>query len=364
MGRAVKARAMIFLGLACLRAGAADLSPSAQLPVCGDEHLYAQPIASPGPAVAPRQCPEPVARSYSPRYRGLGYDVLMIESAACFVPDDSFRLLDSLIDQARGSLASRLPADADWQKQATRTFTTLGATLLANGFELYVPTDTLGDALVSRALPEGGRHIADCDTSAFLYLSVAESLSLPMHMVEIRLPGGESHNYLRWTSGHGHSMDWDTNGRAQCRTPEKLPAWQGRTLSRDEVLGYATLLRGEFWQKKGVLEKALADYRSGTRLYPHSPKGQNNLAWLIASTEIFKGAAFQAEALTAAQRAMALQPDANTLDTLACVRARSGDFAGAIAAEKQTLALKPKDKDFTARMAGFRQIPARDCVGI
>ncbi|WP_248767556.1 hypothetical protein [Pseudomonas sp. MWU12-2345] len=153
-------------------------------------------------------------------------------------------------------------------------------------------------------------------------------------------------------------------GAADLSPSAQLPVWQGRTLSRDEVLGYATLLRGEFWQKKGALEKALADYRSGTRLYPHSPKGQNNLAWLIASTEIFKGAAFQAEALTAAQRAMALQPDANTLETLACVRARSGDFAGAIAAEKQTLALKPKDKDFTARMAGFRQIPARDCVGI
>jgi len=364
MSRAVKGRAVIFLALACLRAGAADLSLSAPLPVCGDERLYAQPIASPGPAVGPRPCPEPVARSYSPRYRGLGYEVLMIESAACFVPDDSFRLLDSLIDQARGSLASGLSTDADWQKQATRTFTTLGATLLANGFELYVPTDTLGDALVSRALPEGGQHIADCDTSAFLYLSVAESLSLPMHMVEIRLPSGESHNYLRWTSGNGRSMDWDTNGRAQCRTPETLPAWQGRTLSRDEVLGYATLLRGEFWQKKGAFEKALADYRSGTRRYPQSPKGQNNLAWLIASTAAFKGAAFQAEALAAAQRAMALQPDANTLDTLACVRARSGDFAGAVAAEKQALVLKPENKGFSARMSRFRSLSPKDCVGL
>lgn len=364
MNRTVTARAVIFLALACLRAGAADLELSARLPVCGDERLYAPPIASPGPALAPRPCPEPVARSYAPRYRGLGYDILMIESAACFVPDDSFRLLDSLIDQARGSLASRSPADVDWQKRAARTFTSVGATLLANGFELHVPTDTLGDALAERALPEGGRHIADCDTAAFLYLSVAQSLSLPMGMVEIRLATGESHNYLRWTSANGRAMDWDTNGRAQCRTPGKLPAWQGRTLSRDEVLGYATLLRGEFWQKKGAFEKALADYRSGTRLYPQSPKGQNNLAWLIATSAAFKSAAFQAEALAAARRAMALEPDANTLDTLACVRARGGDFAGAIIAQEQALALKPEDKDFMARMRGFRQTPARDCVGI
>ncbi|NWB30532.1 hypothetical protein [Pseudomonas gingeri] len=352
----------ILVSLLLLMGSCALADQFVDLPVCGDASLYVPPIASPGPAAAPRACPLPTARTYEPRHRGLGYEILMLESQACFVPDESFRLLDSLIDQARDSLAARPNREADWQEQARATFTVLGATLVDNGFQLYVPTETLGDALASRTLAGGGRHIADCDTSAFLYLSVAESLSLPMSMVEMRLPDGESHDYLRWTPGNGPALDWDTNGRAQCRTPSGLPAWQGRSLSRDEVLGYATLLRGESWQKRGDFDKALADYRTGVRLYPLSPKGQNNLAWIIASTAAFKTPALQAEAQAAAQRAVALEPSANGLDTLACVKARSGDFAGALAAEERALVLKPGDPDFAARKHRFTALPAKDCT--
>ncbi|NWE29563.1 hypothetical protein [Pseudomonas gingeri] len=354
----------ILVSLLLLMGSCALADQFVDLPVCGDASLYVPPIASPGPAAAPRACPLPTARTYEPRHRGLGYEILMLESDACFVPDESFRLLDSLIDQARDSLAARPGAKADWQAQARATFTVAGATLVDNGFQLYVPTETLGDALASRTLPGGGRHIADCDTSAFLYLSVAESLSLPMSLVEMRLPDGESHNYLRWTPRHGPAMDWDTNGRAQCRTPAGLPAWQGRSLSRDEVLGYATLLRGESWHKQGKLDEALADYRTGVRLYPQSPKGQNNLAWIIASTAAFKTPTLLAEAQVAAQRAVALEPGANALDTLACVKARSGDFVGALAAEEQALALKPGSPDFLARKSRFSAVPARDCTGL
>lgn len=61
--------------------------------------------------------------------------------------------------------------------------------------------------------------IADCDTSAFIYLSVAEALSLPVHLVDTEPVSGTGHNYLRWVDASGEFLDWDTNGRAQCATP-------------------------------------------------------------------------------------------------------------------------------------------------
>src|SRR5215207_6656170 len=61
---------------------------------CGD--IYEPPFAI-GKGV-PRKCGAAVSRTYTPRYRGLGFEILDSESQACFVPDQEYRLLDEVVD--------------------------------------------------------------------------------------------------------------------------------------------------------------------------------------------------------------------------------------------------------------------------
>jgi hypothetical protein len=59
------------------------------MPYCGD--VYAPPFANPVDA-GRRSCPPAEARAYTARHRGIGFDTLDLETEACFVPDESYRL--------------------------------------------------------------------------------------------------------------------------------------------------------------------------------------------------------------------------------------------------------------------------------
>src|SRR5215208_311631 len=114
---------------------------------CGD--VYAPPFANPLDA-GRRSCPPAEARAYTPRHRGIGFDILDLESEACFVPDESYRLLDDVIDEVASRLsAHRGPARAQ-SAVALDIATVTGEVMAARGFGLYVPTETLGDALARR----------------------------------------------------------------------------------------------------------------------------------------------------------------------------------------------------------------------
>src|ERR1035437_10300510 len=45
-----------------------------------------------------RPCEPDGKRHYVPHNKGIGFDILDSESQACFVPDQSYRLLDDLVD--------------------------------------------------------------------------------------------------------------------------------------------------------------------------------------------------------------------------------------------------------------------------
>ena len=153
-------------------------------------------------------------------------------------------------------------------------------------------------------------------------MSTAEVLGLPVNMVEIKLRSGSGHNYLRWSAPAGLSIDWDTNGRSQCTTPTGQPAWQGRAMSRVEVLGYTRGLRGLLQQKAGRNVEAATDYRAAAKMYPQSPWAPNNLAWLLATRLQFDKPAEAIEAVQNALRAVSIERDPNNLDTLGCAHAR------------------------------------------
>lgn len=185
------------------------VQPTASLPTCGS--TYAEPFGSRSDAYE-RSCEEKGIREYKPMHSGIGYEVLDIESEACFVPDASYRLLDTLVDESIRDLGFTGTNEA--RATAVQTSNTIASALARHNFGLYIPTDTLGDTLEYRNhLGESERHIADCDTSSLIYLTVADVLRKPASLVEITLPSGAGHNYVRWDLGAGSYLDWDTNGK-------------------------------------------------------------------------------------------------------------------------------------------------------
>lgn len=133
--------------------------------------MYAPPFARASDA-GPRKCGVPAPRSYGPRHKGLGFEILDSESKACFVPDQEYKLLDEIIDAVMKSVKYD-PMLIDKQArldQAQQISKTISNTLTGRGFALYIPTEALSDALIDRNLPgQSERHIFDCDTGSLIF---------------------------------------------------------------------------------------------------------------------------------------------------------------------------------------------------
>lgn len=339
-----------------------DSPMPASLPDCGT--IYAPPMVGASNATKPRTCSAKADRNYQPKYDTVGHRVLSSESDACFVPDESFRLLDNLIDQA---LAKKTIATGGATTRLTRemllaTLTQIGQTLVDNGFALFIPTETLGDALAPRVFAGGATHIADCDTSSLIYLSVAEAMSIDMNLVDIRLPSGAGHNYVRTLDASGSVVDWDTNGRRVCKTPIGLPSWQGKAMTRDETLGYTILIRASLYERQMEFDLALADFQQGVKLYPASPLGHNNLAWLLSTRSRYATKQFSQMAVAEAREAVQIERSANNLDTLACAYAANGQFDLATQTGGVAATLDSSDSAIRQHFQGFQLSPPRDCI--
>ncbi len=156
-------------------------------------------------------------------------------------------------------------------------------------------------------------------------------------------------------------MNWDTNGRGECRTPPDLPAYQGKPMTRKQTLGYALTLRAQIWENHGKYDQAANDYHSAMKLYPEAPTAYNNFAWMIATKDVPNRREHSQEALDAALKSTSIDESANDLDTLACVYAFRGDTAKAIEIESRALDKDPGNADFTARNSLFQN--SKDCTG-
>ncbi len=333
------------------------------LPLCGS--IISGPIADPSDG-GRRVCPVPGSRSYQRRNGGIGFEILDLEFVVCFVPDELYRLLDDIIDD----VASRLP---NMRRQtnshpkigeALAVSKATGDVLQSRGFALYIPTVTLGDALVPRNMPgEEPRHVFDCDTGSIILLTVAHKMALAASLVEITLPSGTGHNYVRWKIDEKEVVDWDTNGRAQCATPTGLPSFQGKSMSKDEIISYVLNLRAFQWKRRGMIDRALQDYREAIRKHPAHPEPLNNFAWLVASSDFPERNSYKIEAMDAAQKATLIQRSPSYLDTLACMHAFSGDYIQAAKYEKEASDGEPSNKVFADRLQKFRSATPQDCTG-
>jgi tetratricopeptide (TPR) repeat protein len=330
------------------------------VPYCGSAN--AGPVAPLGDGKN-RPCMSNGERHYVPRHRGLGFEILDSESQACFVPDQAYRLLDNLID----SVLSRVKYDrnaASPAEQARSISEAISSTLREMGFAIFIDTETLSDALVDRnGTGEPPRRIFDCDTGSLIFLTIAENLGAPVAMVEMPLPGSKfHHNFVRWLQGNATLLEWDMNLQSECTVPPGLSGFEGKSMSRDEEVGYALSLRANLWERQADYDHAITDLHTSMILYTGSDI-YNNLAWLISTRQLSNRNLLSEEALIAAQHAETLWPTANYKDTLACVYAMRNEYAAAISKEKEALQESPYDASYLRHLKFFQGNPTRNCMG-
>lgn len=314
-----------------------------------------------------RPCPPAAVRAYQPRHAGLAYEVLAMENEACFVPDAAYEELDAVID----ATLARIPADIDGLPTDEARLTALGQALAAvlseRGYRLLVPTVNLGDALLERR-PAGGEpgHIIDCDTGSMILITIARKLGFDAALVEMVTRAGDDHNYVHYRLAGGATFNWDFNGVTGCTTPVGGQAWEAVALSDRQVAGYVVGLRGWNWQRRGQMERALADWRQAADLWPERPRQANWYAWAVAADRGPWRNGHRAEAVEMARRALAIAPVSDHYDTLACAQAFAGDFEGAVASAGRALDVLPegdRNRDAYEQRAALLA-GGTDCTGL
>jgi hypothetical protein len=341
-------------------AGAGDVETGRERPraQCGAGN--SRPFARKGDG-RDRACDREGQRNYVHRHGGIGFDILDSESEACFVPDQEYRLLDELIDEVLNR-TSRDTAPASPSGRARHISQAVSDVLTKRGFALYVDTQTLSDALIDRSVAgETERHIFDCDTGSLIFITVAENIGASVALVEIPLPHSTNHhNYIRWLGDEAPLLEWDLNLKSECVTPPGLSGDDGKSLSRDQTLGYALSLRAKLWERQARYDRAISDYQTSMQRYQGSSV-YNNFAWLVATREVPRRKQLQQEALTAAARAVSMWPTANYRDTLACVHALQGDWPEAVKYETEAIS-ETGGSPYKRRLRMFER-DHKDCTG-
>lgn len=317
-----------------------------------------------------RPCEDGQTRGYRPRHSGLAYEILDLESEACFVPDAAYELLDAILDEVIARVRAQGLATNTPSRQLALTISGITSTVLRDrGFGLHIPTRTLGDSLLVRApgLPGGPVHIFDCDIGSIILLTVAGHYALPASLVDVRLASGKGHNYVRWDTGQNTALDWDMNEASDCRSlPDPQRPWLARSMTHDEVLSHVLWIRGGTWSRRGLSARALPDYRRAMELGPLRPDPFNEFAWLVASRIVPNRSQYEDQALAAAEHAVELERTPGNLDTLACVHALRGEFGPAVLIQTEAMTSAPPDRraDYSERLGRFRDYRAHyDCTG-
>lgn len=338
-------------------------SGSAALPACGD--VEAPPFASEQDADVQRPCSVKAERAYKPRNSGVAFAALDIESEHCFVPDEAYRLLDDVIDEAALKALETAPSHASMEDRAAAIGKATGDVLESRGFRLWIPTETLGDALTSRSQPnETPRHTTDCDTSSLILMAVAEKVGLPASLVEVTLDGGAGHNFVRWPRPDGKTVEWDMNGRGLCEIAPGSPSYQGQSMTDGQLRSYLIGLRGQVRAGDGDLAGALADSREAIAMFPEHPVPYNTFVWLVATKDFSGRDRHRDEALGLARRMVELTRSPGYLDTAACMFAHAGDFATAAQLQREAVAGAPDVPELAERLGWFVSADKRDCTGV
>jgi hypothetical protein len=358
------------------RKRAATDEPLASPPLCGRVPSMYLTCSAPqrfcGGALGSNQA----VTNYTPKHKGIAFEALDIESEACLVPASAYQLLDDIIDAVLAKAAS-LPKTQDHNSKIRYVLAVsriLGEVLVDKGFKLC-NVDTLGDALeTSGPANQSSTHYADCDTGSLILLTVAENLGLSAALVEILLPSGAGHNFVRWNIGDGSYVDWDTNGRTQCSAPNESVSFRGKAMTREQIKSYLLSMRANYgWSKTSayrsyseIHELELKDDRDAISLFPEHPTAYNNFVWTVATESFAHRAAYKDEALRYAEKLLTIDRRPTTLDTAACMYALTGDFGKAVTYASEAFVSANKSDsnrdDYRQHLINFTASPPSDCT--
>ena len=318
---------------------------------------------------------------YHSQYQSIGHEVLISDRRAENISDSVFQRLDTVISRVVTETTIDTINNID---EARTVLGSIEASIVKSNFLCSIPyylvhsfsqglqPQPLDQRVVCAAENELRRpHIlaheselfshTDCDLGSLLYLSIAEVLTIPLQMVEV-----PQHNFVRCRLDDGTYLNWDTNYGFNKFTNDEYAARYNVTpgqvaqgtylsdLSRENSLGYFCFVRGITFERSKQYADAVGEYQKAIALYPQSPSGRNNLAWLFVISRDVQRMFSGDEAIKLAKKACELHRSDNQLDTLACVLAECGHFDEAVKVETEAYQLNPQPS-YLEMISAFRE---------
>jgi tetratricopeptide (TPR) repeat protein len=348
---------LILIGLASLSPSIASAHEPGPARDCS-AFPYSPPFAS-------------VPASYSPRYNTIAQTFLDMERVVGPVTPSEYAILDDVIDEAKKRLKP-IPArldDTAYETFAVESLKTIDCILVSHGFvypgiglvqllsdgldptvfsdpvyyqALLNHRHNLGRTAFIEQRKPGPYYVVDCDIASYMYLAVAEVMKYPLAMVQMPL-----HNFIRWLRPAGGYIDFETmDGRetddsyyqALWGIPQKFIGTPGvlTTMNGNQLLAYEHFGLGISFTWKKDIPHAIAEYKKAISVDASLGDSANNLAWLYA---VVPDAIFRdgPKAVAYGQEAVAIFPNGDWLDTLACAYGLTGDFAKGVEAEHKAI---------------------------
>lgn len=205
------------------------------------------------------------------RYDTIGHRILDLEAELGINTEPYKEILDRLIEEARARIQVK---DAYTREDALGILRTID-NILRENYRIKVD---LSAQLLSLGLQ---KKVLDCDSSSFVYLSIAEALELPLTAVN-----APQHLFVGFML-NGDRIDWETTSAKELNdnnyiflfniSPKAIDNGVFlRNLTRQETIAIGYFNRGIAWRIKGNLDWAIADFDEAIVLNPNYAIAYNN----------------------------------------------------------------------------------------
>jgi hypothetical protein len=342
------------------------------------------------PSVTPARPFVPPTQGYVRKYNTIAHHFLDAEVGAGDVTPAMYAILDVLLDESIAALKpypSNLSIEQA-KKFAVDSLVTIDCILLRHGFVypghglVALLSDGLGPTMYERVddlnelrnqthnirrrkfIDARGTepfYVVDCDVASYIYLAVAEVMKYPLHLVEI-----PRHNFVRWQLDSATFINFETMDGAETDNAYYKENWGiaeafvGRggildTMNDKQTIAYHDATVAISWSWRGNLDRMIEVYLRSISIDSTHALALNNLAWFYAAVP--KGDRRDgAKAVQYGLQTVAVIPDGDSLDTLACAYAQSGNFARAIEVEMDAIKVSyaPFGSNLTGDLALFR----------